>query len=82
MMGGMRGLNSAGDRAANSDNIRDESIVGAAYDHRVVMRLLSYIAPYKHDAILAVLAVGAVYRSQRLHPLPRTVRNRLRHRQG
>ena len=58
MMGGMRGLNSAGDRAANSDNIRDESIVGAAYDHRVVMRLLSYIAPYKHDAILAVLAVG------------------------
>ena len=58
MMGGMRGLNAAGDRAANADNIRDESIVGAAYDHRVVMRLLTYIAPYKNDAILAVLAVA------------------------
>ena len=58
MMGGMRGLNAAGDRAANADNIRDESIVGSAYDHRVVMRLMTYIAPYKQDAILAVLAVA------------------------
>ena len=58
MMGGMRGLNAAGDRAANSDNIRDESIAGAAYDHRVVMRLMTYIAPYKRDAILAVMAVA------------------------
>ena len=58
MMGGMRGLNAAGDRTANEDNIRDESIVGSAYDHRVVMRLMTYIAPYKQDAILAVLAVA------------------------
>ena len=57
MMGGMRGLNAAGDRAANSDNIRDESIVGTAYNHRVVMRLMTYIVPYKRDAMLAILAV-------------------------
>ncbi len=57
MMGGMRGLNAAGDRAATADNLSDESIVGAAYDHRVVMRLMTYIAPYKRYAILAILAV-------------------------
>ena len=57
MMGGMRGLNAAGDRAPTADNLSDEAIVGAAYDHRVVMRLMTYIAPYKRDAILAVLAV-------------------------
>ena len=57
MMGGMRGLNAAGDRAPTADNLSDESIVGAAYDHKVVMRLLTYIAPYKRDAIMAVLAV-------------------------
>lgn len=57
MMGGMRGMNAAGDRTANSDNIRDDSILGTAYDHRVVMRLMTYIAPYKRDATLALLAV-------------------------
>ncbi len=57
MMGGMRGLNAAGDRAPNTDNLSDESVAGAAYDHKVVMRLLTYIAPYKHDSILAVIAV-------------------------
>ena len=60
MMGGMRGLNASGDRAPTADNLTDEQVVGAAYDHRVVKRLLTYIAPYKRDAILAVLAV-AVY---------------------
>ncbi len=58
MMGGMRGLNAAGDRTATTDNLSDEAVVGAAYDHRVVRRLLTYIAPYKRDAILAVLAVS------------------------
>ncbi len=57
MMGGMRGLNAAGDRAPTAENLSDESIVGSAYDHRVVMRLLTYIAPYKRDAILAIIAV-------------------------
>ncbi len=58
MMGGMPGMNASGDRAANADTVRDESIVGAAYDHRVVMRLITYIAPYKRDAMLAMLAVA------------------------
>ena len=57
MMGGMRGINSAGDRTANEDSIRDDAIMGAAYNHRVVVRLITYIAPYKRDATLAVLAV-------------------------
>ena len=57
MMGGMRGLNASGDRAATADNLSDESVVGAAYDHKVVMRLLTYIAPYKRHAILAIMAV-------------------------
>ena len=57
MMGGMRGLNASGDRAANSDNLSDESVVGAAYDHKVVMRLMTYIMPYKGYAILAIIAV-------------------------
>ena len=57
MMGGMRGLNAAGDRAPTADNLSDESIVGAAYDHKVVMRLMTYIAPYKRYAFLAILAV-------------------------
>ena len=57
MMGGMRGLNASGDRTATADNLSDEAIVGSAYDHKVVMRLLTYIAPYKRDAILAIIAV-------------------------
>ena len=57
MLGNMRGLNASGDRAATVDNLSDESVVGAAYDHKVVMRLLTYIAPYKRWAILAILSV-------------------------
>ena len=57
MMGGMRGISAAGDRAPTADNLSDESIVGAAYDHKVVMRLMTYIAPYKRDAIMAIMAV-------------------------
>ena len=58
MMGGMRGLNAGGDRTPTADNLSDEAVVGSAYDHRVVKRLLTYITPYKRDAILAVLAVA------------------------
>ena len=57
MLGNMRGLNASGDRAPTADSLSDESIVGAAYDHKVVMRLLTYIAPYKRWAILAILSV-------------------------
>ena len=57
MMGGMRGLNAAGDRAPNEDNLSDDSKAGAAYDHKVVMRLITYIAPYKKFAFFAIIAV-------------------------
>ena len=57
MMGGMRGTGAHGMNAANMDNMTDDSIVGSAYDHRVVTRLMTYIWPYKRDAFIALAAV-------------------------
>jgi ATP-binding cassette subfamily B protein len=57
MMGGMRGMGAHGMNVANMDSLTDETIVGAAYDHKVVVRLMTYIWPYKKDAIISVLAV-------------------------
>ena len=57
MMGGMRGIGSHGMNVANMDNLTDDSLVGAAYDHKVVMRLMTYIWPYKRHAFIALLAV-------------------------
>ena len=57
MMGGMRGMGAHGMNVANMDSLSDESIVGAAYDHKVVVRLMTYIWPYKRDAFISVLAV-------------------------
>jgi len=58
MFGGMRGTNAGSMFAPNSDNLTDESIIGKAYDNRVVMRLLKYILPYKKDTLISLLAVG------------------------
>ena len=55
MMGGMRGMGSHGMNAANMDNLSDDALVGSAYDHKVVMRLMTYIWPYKRHAMIAVL---------------------------
>jgi ATP-binding cassette subfamily B protein len=57
MMGGMRGLHSGGMNSPNMDNLTDEGIVGRAYDNRVVMRLATYIKPYKRDAMLSIAAI-------------------------
>ncbi|MDA1127882.1 MAG: ABC transporter ATP-binding protein [Chloroflexi bacterium] len=57
MMGGMRGMGAAGMNTANEDSLSDETIVGAAYDHKVVMRLMTYIWPYKRNAFIALAAV-------------------------
>ena len=57
MMGGMRGMGAHGMNAANMDNLTDDSIVGSAYDHKVVIRLMTYIWPYKRDAFIALAAV-------------------------
>ena len=39
------------------DNLTDDSIVGSAYDHKVVVRLMTYIWPYRKDAFIAIAAV-------------------------
>ena len=57
MLGGQRGLQAGGMNAPTMDNLTDEGVVGSAYDHRVVVRLLTYVKPYKKDAILTVAAV-------------------------
>ena len=57
MMGGMRGMGAHGMNVANMDNLTDDAIVGAAYDHKVVIRLLTYIWPYRRDAAIALAAV-------------------------
>ncbi len=57
MMGGMKGMGAHGMNVANMDSLSDESIVGAAYDHKVVVRLMTYIWPYRRDAFISVLAV-------------------------
>jgi len=57
MMGGMRGLQAGGINSPNLDNLTDDTIVGNVYDHKVVVRLLSYIKPYKRDVFISLLAV-------------------------
>jgi len=57
MMGGMRGLQAGGIHSPNMDNLTDDSIVGKVYDHKVVVRLATYIKPYKHDVLVSLAAV-------------------------
>src|SRR5687768_1314096 len=47
----------------------DDNELGAAYNHAVVMRLLSYIKPYKFRATLAVIGVLGWAILQALEPL-------------
>ena len=57
MMGGVRGLQSDGYRAANMDGLSDEGITGAAYDHRVVTRLVRYLHDKKLNVSIAIASV-------------------------
>ena len=57
MMGGMRGLQSGGIHSPNMDSLTDEGVQGAAYDHSVVMRLLTYLRPRKMETSIAIAAV-------------------------
>ncbi len=57
MLGGVRGMHAAGPQAPTEDNLSDESLVGKAYDHRVVVRLATYVGPYKKNALISVAAV-------------------------
>lgn len=57
LMSGMRGTNAGGMFAPTQDNLTDDSIVGKVYDNQVVIRVLTYIAPFKRDALISLAAV-------------------------
>jgi ATP-binding cassette subfamily B protein len=57
MLSGWRGTNPGSIFAPTKNDLADDTIVGKVYDNRVVMRLLTYIVPYKKDALLSLLAV-------------------------
>ncbi|MGE3535979.1 MAG: ABC transporter ATP-binding protein [Candidatus Tectimicrobiota bacterium] len=57
MLSGWRGTHAGSIHAPGKNELSDEAIVGKAYDNRVVRRLLTYIVPYRRDALLSVLAV-------------------------
>src|SRR5262249_59750544 len=57
-LSGWRGNNPGSIHAPRTTNeLSDEIIVGKVYDNRVVRRLLTYIRPYKKDALLSLIAV-------------------------
>jgi ATP-binding cassette subfamily B multidrug efflux pump len=57
MLSGWRGTNAGSMYAPTRDNLTDETVVGKVYDNRVVMRLLTYILPYRRDALISVAAM-------------------------
>ncbi len=50
-------MNAAGSQSPTMDNLSDESLVGNVYDHRVVVRLATYVGPYKRNALISIFAV-------------------------
>src|SRR5262249_59852042 len=57
MLSGWRGTQAGGLYAPTANQLRDETVVGKAYDNRAVKRLFTYIALYKKDALMTVAAV-------------------------
>ena len=57
MLSGWRGTNAGSMFAPSKDHLSDDAIVGKVYDNRVVMRLLTYLMPYKKDALISLAAV-------------------------
>lgn len=57
MMGGMRGLQSGGMNSPTLDNLTDDSVVGSAYDNKVVMRLLTYLKSQKREVVASLTAI-------------------------
>ena len=55
MMGDMRGL--GGMRAPTTENLNDDDSLGSVYNNKVVMRLISYMGPFKRDVQKSLLAV-------------------------
>ena len=80
MGGGMRGLNAGGMRSPNMDNLTDEGRSGRAYDNKVVMRLATYVKPYKRDTAISLAAVLIYTIGNVSIPLFYHVRHQLGHR--
>jgi ATP-binding cassette, subfamily B, multidrug efflux pump len=57
ILGGWRGTNAGSMFAPNRDNLSDDAIIGKVYDNRVVMRLLTYLVPYRRDALITLAAM-------------------------
>ena len=57
MMGQMRGITAGGINSPTMDNLSDEGLVGSAYDHKVVTRLLTYLKAHKTDALISAVSV-------------------------
>ena len=57
MLSGMRGTHAGSIYAPTTHDLTDETVVGKVYDTRVVRRLLTYITPYKRDALISLVSV-------------------------
>ena len=57
MHGGMGGSRWQPMATADSNSLRDDTVMGRAYDHRVVTRMAPYIKPYKVAAWISLAAV-------------------------
>jgi ATP-binding cassette subfamily B multidrug efflux pump len=57
MLSGWRGTNAGSMFAPTKDHLSDDAVVGKVYDNRVVMRLLTYLVPYKKDVLISLVAV-------------------------
>jgi ATP-binding cassette, subfamily B, multidrug efflux pump len=59
LLSGWRGTNAGSMFAPTRDNLTDDTVVGKVYDNRVVMRLLTYLVPYRRDALISLAAMLA-----------------------
>jgi ABC-type multidrug transport system fused ATPase/permease subunit len=57
LLSGMRGTHAGSIYAPTTHDLTDETVVGKVYDNRVVRRLLTYITPYKRDALISLGSV-------------------------
>ena len=57
ILSGWRGTNAGSMFAPNRDNLSDDAVIGKVYDNRVVMRLLTYLVPYRRDALITLVAM-------------------------
>ena len=57
MLSGMHGTHAGSMHAPTTDNLADDRVVGKVYDSSVVVRLLTYLVPYKQDTLISLAAV-------------------------